>query len=224
MQTKPSRIWSKLQGPVRFTALLALASILAGCVTGSKPAVVAKPLTDGPAVSRLEDGREGFMITENPVMDAEARRDFERAVALMESKDYDGAVTLLEKVIEKSPGATAPYINAAIAYRQTGKMEKAEEHLKTALSIVPEHPVASNEYGLLLRKTGRFAEARVIYEKSLASFPDFHPAHRNLGILCDLYLNDLACALEHYQIYSEAMPTDEQVKLWVADLRLRTGN
>ena len=124
-------------------------------------------------------------------------------------------------MIEQSPGVTAPYIDIAIAYRRTGKPEKAEASLKTALSLVPDHPVASNEYGLLCRKAGRFDEARALYEKALARFPDYYPIHRNLGILCDLYLNDGACAMAHYEIYGQANPDDKKVKMWIADLRNR---
>jgi len=83
--------------------------------------------------------------------------------------------------------------------------------------------VACKAYGLLYRKTGRFAEARAIYEKAIERFPDYYPVHKNLGILCDLYLNDSACALEHYEIYSKARPEDAQVPLWVANVRARLG-
>ncbi|MEN8135073.1 MAG: tetratricopeptide repeat protein [Thermodesulfobacteriota bacterium] len=175
------------------------------------------------SVERLKDGREGFVIKEISSMDAESLEDFERAVALMEDHNYDKAIELFDKVIERSPGITAPYINIAMAYGQIDKLEPAEEHLKTALDLVPDHPVVGNEYGLLLRKSGRFTEARDIYEKTLKSFPEYLPAHRNLGILCDLYLNDQECALKHYEIYSEAMPEEEQVKMWIADLRMRLG-
>jgi tetratricopeptide (TPR) repeat protein len=195
-------------------------SVLAGCATGGK---VKDPVTHGPSVARLDSGREGFIITEVPQLDEASRRDFDRAVAMLKDQDYGEAIDLLERVIEQSPGTTAPYIDLAIAYQRIDKLEEAEEHLKTALKLFPEHPVACNEYGLLYRRTGRFPEARAIYEKAIARFPDYYPAHRNLGILCDLYLNDSACALEHYEIYSEAMPEDKQVKLWIADLRARLG-
>jgi len=209
-------------------AVLAMAlSVLAGCATGGK--VKAKPVADEPSlvtgssVVRLEDGREGFIITEVPTMDEVSRRDFDRAVAMLKDQDYGQAIDLLEKVIERSPGVTAPYIDIAIAYQRIGKPERAKEHLQTALTLFPGHPVACNEYGLLSRKTGRFAEARAIYEKAIARFPEYYPLHKNLGILCDLYLNDPACAFEHYEMYSNARPEDTQVKLWIADLRARLG-
>ncbi len=206
--------------------LVAVLLILAGCATEKKvqPALVQEaPVVKGPSVEHLEGGRAGFIITEVPKMGEAARRDFDRAVALLKEQDYSQAIALLEKVIEQSPGVTAPYIDMAIAYQRIGKPEQAEEHLKTALQLFPGHPAACNEYGLLLRKAGRFAEARTMYEKVTTRFPDYYPVHRNLGILCDLYLNDLTCALKHYETYSEAVPEDKQVKAWLADLHARLG-
>lgn len=237
VRTTQLRRWSKARTHARLVALSIVLGILAGCATGGKvkpqsveesPSAAAGPAQmpsapEGPSVVRLNDGRDGFLITEIPTMDTESRNEFERAVAMMKEQDYGQAIGVLEKVIERSPGVTAPYINLAIAYKHIDKLEQAEQHLKTALSLVPQHPVASNEYGLLFRQTGRFAEARAMYEKTLTNFPDYHPARKNLAILCDLYLNDLACAIDNYVIYSEAMPQDEQVKIWIADLRARSG-
>jgi tetratricopeptide (TPR) repeat protein len=207
-----------------FAVVVLVMSFLAGCATGGKdkaPIAEKPPVEKGPSVARLGDGREGFIITEVPKMDVESRRDFDRAVAMLKDEDYSQAIDLLKKVIEQSPGVTAPYIDIAIAYEHIGKPEQAEEDLKTALKLFPDHPVACNEYGLLCRKAGRFAEARAIYEEAIALFPDYYPLRRNLGILCDLYLNDLNCALEQYEIYSKAKPEDKQVKAWIADLRGR---
>ncbi len=216
--------WSKM-GRMSTVALMIALAVLSGCATSAKVAQQPVPtvINQGPTVARLEDGRQGFVILENPSMDGEARGEFDRAVDLMNDGKDDKAIELLTKVIERSPGVTAPYIDIAVAYLRTGKLELAEQNLKTALGLVPDHPVASNEYGLLLRRSGRFKEAREVYERAIASFPDYLPAHRNLGILCDLYLNDPACALKQFEIYSEGMPTDARVKTWIAELRMRTG-
>jgi tetratricopeptide (TPR) repeat protein len=210
---------------VAFVLLVMALWHLAGCATDKKvkpaPIIQAPAVPKGPTVVRLKDGREGFIIMEVPQMDEASRRDFELAVVMLNDKEYGQAIELLETVIEQSPGVTAPYINLSIACQHVGKLEQAEAYLKTALRLVPEHPVASNLYGLLFRKTGRFAEARAIYDKAIERFPEYYPVHRNLGILCDLYLNDPACALEQYEIYSQAMPEDQQVKLWITVLRAR---
>ncbi len=204
------------------TLMILVLALISGCATSAKISPQPVPNKE-PSVARLDDGRQGFVIRENPGMDSESHADFDRAVTMMNEGKNDKAIELLTKVIERVPAAAAPHINIAVAYIRIGKMEQAEQHLKTALSIVPNHPVASNEYGLLLRKSGRFKEAREIYEKSLASFPDYLPVHKNLGILCDLYLSDPECAMKQFEIYSEGSPTDAQVKIWIAELRVRLG-
>ena len=211
-------------------------SLLAGCATAGKTRV--KPAESMPAaaadapsspqagssVMHLTNGREGFVIREPCGMDARLRAEFDQASVMIKEARYATAIESLEKVVAQSPGVTAPHINLAIAYGRINKPEQAEQHLKKALELIPGHPVASNEYGLLLRKAGRFAEGRAMYEKALAVFPEYYPIQKNLGILCDLYLKDSACAVEQYEIYGKAMPKDQQVKLWLADLQTRSGH
>ncbi len=151
----------------------------------------------------------------------QVRKDFDSAMKLIKAEKYGKGIELLSKVTERSKNNSPPYINLAMAYHRAGNLKLAEQNLQTALKIDPDNPVASHEYALLYRKSGRFSEARDLYEKTLAKYPDFNLAHRNLGILCDLYMKDYACALRHYQIYSNAMPDDKAVKIWIADLQKR---
>ncbi len=200
---------------------------LSGCVTGGKTipesATVNVPIHEGSTLTLFDDGRRGFVLTESANLDAATRRNFDQAVILINNRDFEQAIALLEPVVETSPGVTAPYINLAMVYRKVDKSKLAEEQLKTALNLIPAHPVASNEYGLLLRKAGRFDEARNVYEQALMTFPDYLPVRRNLGILCDLYLNDPECALAQYELYNEVNPENKQVKMWITELQFRLG-
>jgi len=168
-----------------------------------------------------EDG--GFTITERVRFSSSVRGDFEKAVRLLEEEEYESGIEILEDVTEEAPDATTAYIDLGIAYRLTGDFERAEASIKRALELNPSHPVVHNELGIIYRKTGRFEEARKSYENALEIFPDFHFARRNLAILCDVYLGDTACAIEHYERYAKMVPEDEKVGMWIADLRNRMG-
>jgi len=207
---------------IMLTALLALS---AGCAP--RPQGPDEPAAVEQSVKRFSDEQqEGFEIRESSEVTGEIRDDFNRAVELLSNNSYDEAIALLEKVVARSPEHTAPHINLALAYEHKEQPEKAEEQLKIALKQFPGHPVASNVYGLLLRKDGRFNEAREIFEQSLKRFPEFLSTRKNLGILYELYIGDLEAAVEHYQVYNEAMPKDEEVTVWIAGLRqrLEAGN
>ena len=62
-------------------------------------------------MTRFEDGRQGFVISEEVDMPGALQRDFDTAVAFLEAKEYGQAIPLLEKIVETSPKVTAPYIN-----------------------------------------------------------------------------------------------------------------
>ena len=165
----------------------------------------------------------GFTIIEEARISSNLRAEYESALTLLEQGRHAEGVALLETVAEAAPQVSAPRIDMGVAYHLAGDLEAAERNLLLAVELNADHPIAHNELGILYRKTGRFAEARSSYERALAIYPGYHFARRNLAILCDLYLADVACALENYEAYMKTVPGDDQASMWIADIRNRSG-
>mgnify|MGYP001579498356 CR=1 FL=1 len=149
--------------------------------------------------------------------------DFNQALSLLKEEKYADAIPLLDNVIAKERRFPAPYINLGSAHAKLGHDKLAEENFLLALKIDPVNSHANNELGLLLRKLGRFDDAKKAYETALSKHPDYLPGRKNLGVLCDIYLRDLACAMKHFKKYQKYSPDDQQVKIWIADLERRVA-
>lgn len=197
----------------RAVSALALVIAVSACSTSGT--------TRREPVTTRTDG--GFTITDRIDVGGGVRGDFAEAVRLLEQERYAEAAAALREVAEAAPDATAVHIDLAIASRHLDDLEQAEKSLDHALELNPRHPVALTEMGIVYRRTGRFVEARERYEQALALYPDYHFARKNLGILCDLFIVDPGCALEHYELYNQAVPEDEDVAIWIADLKNRVG-
>lgn len=192
---------------------IGVALVLVGCAAGPSPR----------SAGRAEDDKRAASSHEEVEVDADVRAEFDAAMKQLKAGELEKGADLLTTVTQRAPGQAAPLINLAVAYEKMGNLTAAEENLKKALEINPDHPVANTEYGLVYRKTGRFAQARESYERVLKNYPGFLPARKNLGILCDIYLRDLQCALAQYRIYGAAVPDDKNVQIWIADLEQRLG-
>lgn len=191
-----------------------LAALLAAACTG--PGAARPP--------RVEATEQGFTISETSRIGPGARSDFAAALEELEAGRLEAGIARLEELTDSDPHLTLAHLNLGMALRERDRLEEAETSLERALALSPRHPVVLNELGILRRRQGRFDEARRSYETALGLHPDFHYARRNLAVLCDLYLSDLDCALEHYEIYRQALPDDRDAQIWTSDLRNRMGN
>jgi tetratricopeptide (TPR) repeat protein len=190
-------------------------AIVAGCAS------VPESKTE---VNEVQESHEGIYLVENRNIDPDVRQKFDAALDLLNAGEYKKAIVLLEKVTENSQNNSAPHVNLAKAYIIIGDYEKAEANLDKAMRINPEHPVTLHELALLYRKTGRYEESRDLYESLVERYPEFMPARRNLGILCEVYLDDAQCALTQYRSYINENPDEEDVKLWILGLERRLGH
>lgn len=207
------------------TTLLALAALLvSGCNTApvkeSPPATASQAVE--PAQIQIQDA-VGFTIVEEAPITGEARLDYDRAHELLNQGRTQDGIALLESVAQAAPNLSAPRIDLGIAHHRAGDLEAAESELTRALEINPAHPVALNELGIVYRKTARFSEARQSYQAALNVYPGFHFARRNLAVLCDLYLADVACAVENYEAYMATVDSDEEAAQWLKSARFRAG-
>jgi len=205
--------------PWAAVTLALVPALLAGCAAPARK-TAAKAPNARPRVKEAKVVQEpgGFTITQPVNVPTDVRTDYETAVRLLKDGRYQPGIALMLKVAERAPQLTAAQIDLGIAYARTGDLDHAEAHLREALELNPRHPVAYNELGLVQRRKGQFAQARASYEAALAQFADYHYAHKNLAILCDLYLADAACAQEHYEAYSRMVPDDAEVVRWMAVL------
>ena len=136
-----------------------------------------------------------------------------------------GAESAFRSLATAYPTYAAPLVNLAILQVKSGKLEDAEKTLKDAAARNGSSAPVFNQLGIVYRRLGRFKEADDAYQRALSLDANYASAWLNLGVLCDLYLQQPQRALEAYERYlSLAAAPDAKVSGWVTELKARLGS
>ena len=101
----------------------------------------------------------------------------------MDRRDFPAAVGYFETATKLEPRQIGPVVNAAIAYSNLGRTDKAEQCLTQALKLDPDNAAANFNLGLLRGEQGRLPDAEQALRKALKTDPQMHQAAYNLGVL-----------------------------------------
>jgi tetratricopeptide (TPR) repeat protein len=94
-----------------------------------------------------------------------------KAVSMIESKDYEGAVRELEEVLKSRPNDEQATLYLGVALSRSGKRE-AEGMLKKALLINPQNPRTNLELGIYYLGRGLHGEAKDYFENTIKLAPN----------------------------------------------------
>lgn len=167
----------------------------------------------------------------DPILVSQLRKIVQQGASVEQSKK---ALLALQKQYPSSSGVH--YHLGRLSFISNNPLE-AITYLEQAIDLTPNNFYAHNLIGLVQRSIGEFKKARRHYKTALKIWPDYATAWYNLGVLEDIYFNNLEDALKAYQNYlaiqaskdakKEAKMTKthqkqlDQVKLWVRDLSMR---
>lgn len=158
-----------------------------------------------------------------PPVPAEAKHEFDEALALVHAGNDAGAEAQLETLAHQYPQFSTPLIDVGILHRKDGNLDAAAKAFQDALARNPHSAAAWTELGVTQRLGGKFQDAEQSYARAIAANPAYAPAYRDRGVLRDLYLDQPAAALADFQQYRRLDGGDKLAAMWVAELQHRTG-
>lgn len=160
----PEKMQMRLARVVMVCLGVAGLGVLPGCFGGGDKA----PQETGEA--RTE--RPSAADTQAMVVEAELAAD---------EQDYERAIELLTKAIERNPTLTVAHLSLGDVYMQTGEIDKAEAKFATAARQEPRNFDAQYKHGLALQMLDRFSDAVRAYLRALSINPNDFDANLNIA-------------------------------------------
>jgi predicted TPR repeat methyltransferase len=105
-------------------------------------------------------------------------------IRLHQQQEYERAGRVYEQVLAVWPEcADALHFSGLLAYHQQKDIDKAIQLVAQSVAMAPDHPDFWNNYGNLLKASGRLLDAAAAYRRAVELRPSFPDAYNNLGLI-----------------------------------------
>jgi len=167
-----------------------------------------------------------------PITEADAdgislddEQEYQQGIEAIRVRDYVRAKSIFKHFIRKNPALSGAYVNLALIEFRQGNYREAERLSGMAIERNPDQAFAYNLRAQLHLKKGEIHKARINYLKAINVNPAYANAHYNLALLYDIYLQEIALAIEHYSIYLSLLDKeDELTREWIDHLNSTLDN
>ncbi|HEX4909552.1 MAG TPA: tetratricopeptide repeat protein [Permianibacter sp.] len=199
---------------------------LAGCATTAPQQPVVAPAPDAPATAVAAPASASGVSTaaNKPATVALAlplQKKMDEAAERLIAGQKDLALALYAEVQQTAPEHVSAWLNAALIKREQKELPAALTLIEQSLQHRPNEPRALTLKGVVLREQGKLQDAKAAYLAAVAADETYAPAHRNLAVLADVYLDEPVLALQHMERYAALVGDDKQVNSWVTELKRR---
>jgi tetratricopeptide (TPR) repeat protein len=198
----------------RISGILFLSILSIGCIRSA--GIISAPAPPRPVTAEVRNG-----LSPNSQLDATLVQ-FKKGVQLLENGRTEEARLLFEGLRDIYPRMSIFHVNLGVTYKRLGLLPEAISSYQRALEIERGDAEIHYNLAIALREQGEFRKSEEAYKTALAISPDFMDAHYNLAVLYDLYLNEPAEAIRHYQRFLELGGGDpKEIQIWITALQKR---
>ncbi|MCP4491387.1 MAG: tetratricopeptide repeat protein [Gammaproteobacteria bacterium] len=166
------------------------------------------------------------LIAEQPVSQKIVdEANYKLGLEALALRDYARAKRLFSNFIKSNPSMSGAYINLALIAFREDDFSDVSKLLDQAITLNPIQAQAYHLRAHLHLKNSAIKLALKDYLKAIELIPDYANAHYNLALLYDIFLQEIALAIDHYTIYLSLLDKeDEKTRNWIKHLQNTLDN
>ncbi len=167
------------------------------------------------------------MVSEEQILRVErakqAQAEFNEATAKVQQGDFEGAITILKKMIEDNPEDANAYYLLGISYLKKGMLPEAAKALTRTLVLFPKFAGAYHHIGLISKEQKELEKAIQYYEKALELEPKRVDSLYNIGLIL-FELNRIPEASSYLERALVINPDDAEILEMAGRCRIHQGD